>query len=82
MQLFSLNSALHYDLPVIVLPLFFTLYTCSSIANTMVFLNRIDIISVERFFLLLLGIAVTISGVFVLTKVQNSQPGHTESHAN
>eukprot|EP00842_Homolaphlyctis_polyrhiza_P000619 jgi/Hompol1/1558/HPOL_003420-RA len=68
MQLYSLNMALHYHLPVFVIPVFYTLFTCLSLANSMVYLDQFGVYTVVDLVFLVLGIAVIVGGVWVLRK--------------
>ncbi|EGF80219.1 hypothetical protein BATDEDRAFT_25071 [Batrachochytrium dendrobatidis JAM81] len=70
-QLYSLNKALHYCLPVLVIPIFYTLFTCLSLANSMVYLDAFGVYSTINLICLILGIAVIVMGVCVLGKGQD-----------
>ncbi|KAJ8326394.1 hypothetical protein O5D80_005145 [Batrachochytrium dendrobatidis] len=71
LQLYSLNKALHYCLPVLVIPIFYTLFTCLSLANSMVYLDAFGVYSTINLICLILGIAVIVMGVCVLGKGQD-----------
>ncbi|KAJ3334704.1 hypothetical protein HDU91_002587, partial [Kappamyces sp. JEL0680] len=74
-QVYSLNAALKYELPVIVLPIFFTLFTCLSLANTMVYVNGFGVATAADFSLLILGLAFLVAGVFMLGR--KDSPGES-----
>ena len=67
-QLYSLNMALHYHLPVFVIPVFYTLFTILSLSNSVVYLDQISVYTPLQFFFLVFGIGVLVSGVWVLRK--------------
>jgi hypothetical protein len=69
-----LNSALKFELPVIVLPIFFTLYTCLSLTNTMVYLNAFGATSASDMALLVLGMSLLVAGVFLLGLKSKTNP--------
>ncbi|KAI8893107.1 hypothetical protein BC833DRAFT_609590, partial [Globomyces pollinis-pini] len=69
-QVYSLNSALKYELPVLVLPIFYTFFTCLSLTNTMVYLDAFGSSNLQDLVFLSLGIGLIVVGVWVLTKSQ------------
>ena len=67
-KVYSLNAALKYELPVVVLPVFFSLFTCLSLTNTMVYLDAFEIGHPIYFLYLTFGVVLLISGVFTLSR--------------
>lgn len=68
-QLYSLNKALEFSLPVLVLPLFFTVYTTVSLADSVVFFDPFSgsgAIGGGDIAMLVLGLLSIIGGVWVL----------------
>ncbi|KAJ3089965.1 hypothetical protein HK102_005039 [Quaeritorhiza haematococci] len=82
-QLFALNRGLYHALPTLVVPLFYTLYTCLSLVNTLVCLhalrsNRPDEssegdLSPLAAVVIALGIATIIGGVWLLRESSEGQ---------
>jgi putative Ca2+/H+ antiporter (TMEM165/GDT1 family) len=70
LQLYAINSALKYSVPVIVLPLFFTVYTCFSLANTVVYFDKLQSTAWNEMLLLLGGMAFIITGVWTLRQAE------------
>ncbi|KAH6574850.1 hypothetical protein BASA61_010333 [Batrachochytrium salamandrivorans] len=68
LQLYSLNKALHYSLPVFVIPIFYTLFTCLSLANSMVYLDAFGVYLAADLLFLILGIVLIVTGVWLLGK--------------
>ncbi|KAL2912629.1 hypothetical protein HK105_207845 [Polyrhizophydium stewartii] len=71
-QLYSLNKALHYHLPVFVIPVFYTLFTCLSLANSIVYLDAFGFYSPLDLLFLTLGMGLIVAGVWVLGKSQQT----------
>lgn len=65
-QLYSLNSALYYQEPVLVVPLFYSVYTILSFVNAIVYLSSIELTSTGDVFILMTGIGLLIAGVWTL----------------
>ena len=67
-QLYCLNKALEYALPLYVVPIFYTMYTCLAFVNTIVYLDSIEMQPYE-IVLLVFGILLIITGVWSLNKL-------------
>ncbi|RKO88784.1 hypothetical protein BDK51DRAFT_24610, partial [Blyttiomyces helicus] len=66
LQLYSLNRGLHYALPVLVVPLFYTLYTVLSLANSIIYLDQSDLYSLPDLICIAIGVGVIVGGVWML----------------
>jgi hypothetical protein len=64
-QLYCLNKALQYELPIYIVPIFYTLYTCLAFVNTVVYLDAIEMQLFEILWLVF-GILLIITGVWSL----------------
>ncbi len=58
-----MNRALGYEEPVMVVPLFYSVYTCLSVLNTIIYLNSAEI---NGYIILLIGMVFLIAGVWIL----------------
>jgi hypothetical protein len=58
-----LNRALGYEEPVMVVPLFYSVYTCLSVINTIIYLNSEEI---NGYYILIIGMILLIAGVWIL----------------
>ena len=77
LQLYSLNSALHYHHTVVVVPIFYTLFTVLSLTNTMVYSKQFGVVGGGQLTALIGGIAVIVLGVWVLSKSKDSEQQST-----
>ncbi len=67
-QLYCLNRALHYQLPVLIIPVFYTLFTCLSLASTLVVQQTFPF-SPAQSMGILVGMVAIIVGVWMLAGV-------------
>ena len=58
-----MNRALGYEEPVMVVPLFYSVYTCLSVINTIIYLNSEEI---NGYYILIIGMILLIAGVWIL----------------
>lgn len=67
-QIYSLNVALKYQVPLLVLPLFFSFYTCLALLNTMVYVDAFGSGNTAPLDIVVLfgGVAVLVAGVTLL----------------
>ncbi|KAI9105463.1 hypothetical protein DFS34DRAFT_599475 [Phlyctochytrium arcticum] len=67
-QLYSLNRGLHYSLPNIIVPIFYTFFTVLSLSNTLVYMDQFDDYNTLHLVCIAIGISLIIIGVFFLTR--------------
>ncbi|KAI8915016.1 hypothetical protein DFJ77DRAFT_464317 [Powellomyces hirtus] len=68
LQLYSLNRGMHYSLPTIIVPIFYTFYTILSLFNTLVYLDQFDDYKVPDLVCIAVGMAAIIGGVVLLAR--------------
>ncbi|KAJ3148902.1 hypothetical protein HDU89_004483 [Geranomyces variabilis] len=68
LQLYSLNRGMHYSLPTIIVPIFYTFYTILSLFNTLVYLDQFDVYGVPDLVCIAVGMAAIVGGVVLLAK--------------
>ncbi|KAI8816329.1 uncharacterized protein EV422DRAFT_546313 [Fimicolochytrium jonesii] len=67
LQLYSLNRALHYALPTIIIPIFYTFYTILSLFNTLVYFNQFGDYNAPDLVCIAVGMGLIIGGVVGLS---------------
>ena len=66
-QLYSLNCALYYSSPILVIPLFYTFYTVFSFVNIAVYMHtQLNSFSIIDTLLITMGICWTLLGTWLL----------------
>ncbi|KAJ3150094.1 hypothetical protein HDU86_006717 [Geranomyces michiganensis] len=68
LQLYSLNRGMHYSLPTIIVPIFYTFYTILSLFNTLVYLDQFDAYGVPDLVCIAFGMAAIVGGVVLLAR--------------
>ncbi|KAJ3181734.1 hypothetical protein HDU87_000752 [Geranomyces variabilis] len=68
LQLYSLNRGMHYSLPTIIVPIFYTFYTILSLFNTLVYLDQFDVYGVPDLVCIAVGMSAIVGGVVLLAK--------------
>ncbi|KAI8799869.1 hypothetical protein BJ742DRAFT_717401 [Cladochytrium replicatum] len=69
-QLYCLNRALYHATPVLVIPLFFTLFTCLSIVGSMIYFDSLSKFAVRDLVAMCAGLGLIIGGVWMLRESQ------------
>ncbi|KAJ3292562.1 hypothetical protein HK104_005195 [Borealophlyctis nickersoniae] len=72
LQLYCLNRGLHYAYPVIVVPLFYTVYSCFSLINSIVYLDQLNLYSLPDLVCITTGIGIIVAGVWLLRGSQQA----------
>ncbi|KAI8809798.1 hypothetical protein BJ742DRAFT_224414 [Cladochytrium replicatum] len=69
-QLYCLNRALYHATPVLVIPLFFTLFTCLSLVGSMIYFDSLANFAVRDLVAMCAGLAFIVGGVWMLRESQ------------
>ncbi|KAJ3027143.1 hypothetical protein HK097_006223, partial [Rhizophlyctis rosea] len=70
LQLYCLNRGLHYSLPTLVVPLFYTMYTCFSLINSIIYFDQYNLYSTPDLVSIGSGVAIIVAGVWLLRASQ------------
>ncbi|KND00970.1 uncharacterized protein SPPG_04069 [Spizellomyces punctatus DAOM BR117] len=68
LQLYSLNRGMHYSLPTMIIPIFYTFYTVLSLFNTLVYLDQFDDYKGPDLVCIAIGVIGIITGVWLLAR--------------
>ncbi|KAI9209083.1 uncharacterized protein BJ171DRAFT_175046 [Polychytrium aggregatum] len=74
-QLYCLNRGLHFSLPVIVVPMFFTFFTIFSFTNSLVYLDQFGSYRWWDLVIVSAGMGILVFGVYLLTLNTNPNDG-------
>ncbi|KAJ3036263.1 hypothetical protein HDV00_002919, partial [Rhizophlyctis rosea] len=78
LQLYCLNRGLHYALPVLVVPLFYTTYTCFSLVNSIIYFDQTSVYDTPELVAIGLGVGIIVAGVWLLRFSQGAGDGREE----